>query len=393
MFSWLSTARRLYSVFVGPPSLATPSSTSPPIKFGILGAAKVASTGLIIPALSHPEVEIHAVAARDPIRAEAFAKKYKLRTFYGGGDAYQKLLDDPEIQAVYVALPGGLHYEWTMKALAANKHVLVEKPSSVSSEQTREMFEFAQKKGLVILEGLQYRFYPAIIRAKEIIDSGSLKTDDIRYTWEIGGGIFQDMGTYPVNVLRYFTSSEPTSVLSASYTAHPNDPKVDQAMTTTLAFPGDVVGSIELNFEIPYKFGLIPSLPKMDVTVKAENGEMTVKFFVLPFVYHSINVSVKDGQSGKGAKKRTEKVYSPTSVKGRTLKGEEWWASYRYQLEAFVDKVKGREPDTWLTAEESIANLQTIEKVYEKAGLPPRPKSTFAFSPITDDSIEAKRTA
>ena len=218
-----------------------------------------------MPAKGHAEVEVYAVAARDITRAERFARKHGIKKWYGGQNGYQgmfaevwqhwlllansnnkDLLDDREIDVVYnpvktahvvhtipytdsiiLKLPNGLHYEWTMKALAAGKHVLLEKPSGGVAEETRRMFEFANQRGLVLLEAFHYRlvvkicvirqscqlfrFHPAIQRVKEIIDSRELGTvkeihatlcfpkgivpdDNIRMIYDIGGGALMDCG-------------------------------------------------------------------------------------------------------------------------------------------------------------------------------------------------------
>jgi hypothetical protein len=81
--------------------------------------------------------------------------------------------------------------------------------------------------------------------------------------------------------------------------------------------------------------------------------------FVMPVIYHSITVRPDGGAP------RTEKAYTFESGKG-----EEWWSTYRYQLEAFVDKVKGRTPQTWMSPEDSIANMEWIEKIYEEVSIP-----------------------
>jgi predicted dehydrogenase len=128
--------------------------TSRPLRFGILGAANIAPPALINPAISHPEAEVYAVAARDPQRAQAYARKHGIPKVH---TSYDALIHDPEIDAVYNPLPNGLHYEWTMKALEAGKHVLLEKPAANTAEETKQMFELAERKGLVLLEAFHYR--------------------------------------------------------------------------------------------------------------------------------------------------------------------------------------------------------------------------------------------
>ncbi|KAK7056257.1 hypothetical protein VNI00_002810 [Paramarasmius palmivorus] len=383
-----ATLKRLYTILYPPEPKA--SADSKPLRFGILGAANIAPPALIIPAKSHPDVVVYAVAARSLAKAEAFAKKYGIAKAYEG---YQQLLDDPEVDVVYNPLPNGLHYEWTMKALARGKHVLLEKPAANTAKEMQKMFELAESKSLVLVEAFHYRFHPAIQRVKEILDSGELGRiksitvnncaltpfgeDDIRYQWDLGGGALMDMGCYTVNCLRYLASSDPIELLSASCTKHipkkslPSyESKVDRATTATLSFPNDIIGTINCDLSQPWKFGgLVPPFPEVSANVECEGGDIRIFNFVLPTLYHSITVKKRDG---KKVTSRTEKVYKPAEGKG-----EEWWLTYRYQLEAFVDRVRGREPQTWVTKEDSVANMEWIEKIYEKSGVGLRPKSQF----------------
>ncbi|KAF5383625.1 hypothetical protein D9615_003556 [Tricholomella constricta] len=382
------------------PPASQPSPDSKPLKFGILGAAAIAPIALISPAKNHPETVVYAVAARDKARAAAFAKKYGIEKVYGGPTGYQELLDDPEIDAIYNPLPNGLHYEWTMKALAAGKHVLLEKPPADTAEETRQMFELAEKKGLVLLEAFHYRFHPAIQRVKAIIDSGDLgaikhisatlalpkgimKSNDIRYNYALGGGALMDMGCYTLDCIRYLSSSNPTSVLSANHDLHTPasaassfKPDVDRSTTATLALPNDATASLKCDLGIPFSYGIVPSVPQVRAIVTCEGGEIDMFNFVAPTLYHSIKVTTKGANGGKT---RVEKVY--TFAEGKMEgKGEAWWMTYRFQLEAFVDRVKGRTPQTWVEKEDSIANMHWIEQIYAKTGLGSRPKSEFVPS-------------
>ncbi|KIM44746.1 hypothetical protein M413DRAFT_442702 [Hebeloma cylindrosporum] len=380
-----SLVKRLYTV-ANPPSV--PKSTGPkPLLFGILGAAAIAPAALILPARSHPDVIIYAVAARSKAKAESFAKKHGIEKAYEG---YQALLDDPDVDVVYNPLPNALHYEWTMKALAAGKHVLNEKPSADTAEETQRMFEFAEKKGLVLLDAYHYRFHPALKRAKAIIDSGELGVvknvdvkmiltkgmfgdGDIRYDYALGGGALMDLGCYAMNCIRYMTSLNPTSVVAATPVAY--EPasvpasyvkNVDRRMEATLGFPNDITATIACDLGVPHNFGLIPKIPKITLLVEGELGSLEMFNFVMPTLYHSITVKIKGGHT------RVEKIY-----KGTEGKGEAWWSTYRFQLEALVDRIREREPEMWLEKQDSVDNMEWIEKVYEKSGLGSRPKSTY----------------
>ncbi|KAI6004620.1 NAD(P)-binding protein [Pisolithus albus] len=351
-----------FYMFIAPPVVTKATDNGPLLKIGILGAANIAPHALIYPARSHPEVEVYAVAARDIGKAEKFAKKYGIKKWYGGQDGYQELLNDPAINAVYNPLPNGLRYEWTMKALAAGKHVLLEKPSGDTAEESRLMFGLADRKGLVLLEAFHYRFHPAIQRVKEIIDSGELGSikevhaslgfpkdfipeGDIRLNYSLGGGALMDAGCYTLNCVRYLASGNPTALTFSFPPSTPNG--------------SPVRASIKCDMFLPNWFWFIPRLPVITARVVCDQGTVEVFNYVMPVIYHYITVTPNEG------KKRTEKAYAFPS--GKSEKGESWWSTYRYQLEAFVDKVRGRTPQPWVSSEDSIANMLWIEKIYEES--------------------------
>lgn len=178
------------------------------LRIGLLGASKIAPPAVISPAKSHPEVIVVAVAARDPKRAQAYAKKYRIPIVH---DSYQTLLDDPAIDAIYIALPPGHHYEWAIKALKAEKHVLLEKPSVSNAEEAAKLFRspLLSKTGSpVLLEAFHYRFYPAWQKLLSLIDpaniveahsasylpKGIIPLYDIRCQFKLSGGCLMDLG-------------------------------------------------------------------------------------------------------------------------------------------------------------------------------------------------------
>lgn len=394
MASLYGFVKRLYLVF-NPPAPEEP--TESPLRFGILGAAGIAPIALVLPVKSHPDAVVAAVAARDQGRADAFAKKHGIPKAYGGPGAYQKLLDDPEIDVVYNPLPNGLHYEWTMKALAAGKHVLLEKPSANTSEETRKMFAFAQERSLVLMEAFHYRFHPATRRVKAIIDSGELgtltkieanlgvpgfliKDSDIRMVYDLGGGAMMDMGCYSLSMSRYLASANPTKVISAKAEVHPKFPRIDIGTTATLAFPttggsttngsaDGLTATLLAHFRLPPLLGFLPRWPKLSVRVSGTRGTVELSNFPGAWVHHYITVESSE-QEGGPLRKRTEKHY-----------GNLGWTTYRYQLEAFVDKLRGRTPEHWHDAQDSITNMEWLEAIYKETGLGSRPPSTAEVSP------------
>ena len=114
------------------------------VRFGILGAARIAPIAMVKPAADWSEAEVAAIAARDLERARRFAGKHKIPTAYG---SYAQLLADPSIDAVYIAVPNGLHGRWTKAALEAGKHVLCEKPFTANAEEAASVAEAARQVG------------------------------------------------------------------------------------------------------------------------------------------------------------------------------------------------------------------------------------------------------
>lgn len=147
---------RLYRT-VYPP--ARPPKKEDALRMGVLGAARITPIAIINPALTHPDLVVEGVAARDRKRAQEFAKKHGIKRVFGG---YQEMIDDPAIDVVYNPLPNGLHHEWTIKAIQAGKHVLLEKPSASNEKEAKEIWEKAKEKNVVVLEAWHYRNHPAL---------------------------------------------------------------------------------------------------------------------------------------------------------------------------------------------------------------------------------------
>ncbi|TFK87460.1 NAD-P-binding protein [Polyporus arcularius HHB13444] len=378
--------------------------SNPVLRFGILGAARVAPNALITPAKTHPDVVVAAVACRDKDRGAQYAQKYKIPRTFSGPNAYQKLVDDPSIDAVYVALPNGLHFEWAMRALHANKHVLVEKPMTNTAAEAEQLFALATKKGLVALEAIHCIFHPALHRVRDVVDSGELghvksvvanfalpsllsplffHRDDARFHYDLGGGCMMDMGVYPLAALRFITAADTAALTVTSATAigHKLDrARIDRGMHATYTLPlsptwnpesatkADATAETTVDFAMPGwgPFGLFPRMIKNEITVFLEGGEIFVYNFVSPGMFHYIKVRPKCGRT------RYEQAYKFKDGRGKRL-----WDSYRYQLEAFVDAVHGRAPAYWPKPVTVTTQLKTVEEVYTKAGMPPRSASSY----------------
>jgi predicted dehydrogenase len=320
------------------------------VKIGVLGAARITPAALIKPARLVPGVEVAAVAARDPVRAAAFAARHRIPTVYG---SYAELIADPELDAVYVPLPNGLHAEWTLAAIAAGKHVLCEKPMTSNAVEAERVAAAAGAAGVVVMEAFHYRYHPLIRRALELVPAlGPItavdtrlcfplpRFADIRYSYELAGGAMMDAGCYAVHALRTLGGAEP-EVAAARATLR--SPQVDRAMVVEYRFPGGATGRTTASMWSHHLVGV-------SARVAGERGELKIFNYVAPQVYNRLTVRI-------GGTKRRERV-----------PGE---STYTCQLRAFADAVGGA--GTNLTpAADAVHTMRLIDAAYTAAGLKPR---------------------
>ncbi|MBD1261018.1 Gfo/Idh/MocA family oxidoreductase [Maribacter polysiphoniae] len=203
------------------------------VQWGVLGAATIAVEQVIPAMLKSKYCNVLAIASRNKVKAQKTAEKFGISKCYEG---YQELLNDADIEAVYIPLPNHLHVEWAIKALKAGKHVLVEKPAGMNAKEVLGLQDEAQKNpGLKVMEAFMYKFHPQWVKAKELIDSGeigTLKTIQSSFSFfdddatsitnrkSFGGGSLMDIGCYSISISRLLFGEEPKSVM-ASIEYHP----------------------------------------------------------------------------------------------------------------------------------------------------------------------------
>lgn len=196
------------------------------INWGILSTAKIGVLK-VIPALqSGKHCTVTAIASRDARKARAVAEQLGIPKTYGSYDA---LLEDADVQAVYIPLPNHLHVPWSIKALYAGKHVLCEKPIGLTAEEAQELLDAAKKRPrLKIMEAFMYRHHPQWQLARELVTAGkigelrtvhsffsysNLDPKNIRNIAEVGGGGLMDIGCYCISLARFLFDAEPRRVL------------------------------------------------------------------------------------------------------------------------------------------------------------------------------------
>ncbi len=198
------------------------------IKWGVMGTAYIFERDTARGMSLAENCELVAIAGRSMEKAEEFRKKYGFERAYG---SYAELLEDPEIEAVYIPLPNTLHYEWTIKALQSGKHVLCEKPLAANAEQAREMFQAAKENNVFLMEAFAYQHSPYIKEIRGLIEEGvigdvryaeaALITSDydhsnIRMRKETLGGCTYDLGVYALSLVQRMTGMSPERIHAAA---------------------------------------------------------------------------------------------------------------------------------------------------------------------------------
>ena len=224
------------------------------IRWGVMGTADIAR-GATIPGMQLAEnCELYAVAGRRMEKAEQYRDAFGFRKAYEG---YEALLEDPEVEAVYVPLPNDLHAEWSIRALRAGKHVLCEKPLAPTAAEAERMFRAAEENGVFLMEAFAYQHSPVVAAIKAEIDSGAVgelrwidsafiggrrPDTDIRMKKANYGGAQYDLGCYPVSMILRMTGREPKQVLASGYFSEGG---VDLGVSALMLFDGDLAAQAD----------------------------------------------------------------------------------------------------------------------------------------------------
>ncbi|MDX6412826.1 MAG: D-xylose 1-dehydrogenase D-xylono,5-lactone-forming [Gaiellaceae bacterium] len=234
-----------------------------PVRWGILSTARI-NHAVLDPARVTDKAEVIAVASRDEARARAYATEHGIERAYG---SYEELLADPDVEAVYNSLPNSMHVDWSIRALEAGKHVLVEKPFSRHPAEVERAFAVAEKAGLIVMEAFMYRHHPQTRKLEEVVSSGAIgelrqlrstfsftldKPDDIRWRPELDGGALMDLGCYCVSGFRLL-AGEPEGLAGFQ---HLSPTGVDARFAGLLRFPGGVLGEFHCAYDLPEDVGL-----------------------------------------------------------------------------------------------------------------------------------------
>lgn len=315
------------------------------LKWGFLSTARI-NRLVLEGARESDRADVIAVASRDAGRAEAYARDHAIERAYGSYDA---LLEDSDVEAVYISLPNSMHLEWTQLALEAGKHVLCEKPFSRQPNEVDDVFDRAEAAGLILSEGFMYRHHPQTAKLAELVSEqaiGRLRLvrpafsfplgavhgpDDARFRPELDGGALMDVGSYCVNSIR-FLAGEPERVSGAQIVGPSG---VDIVFTATLVCADGVVAHFDCAFVLPRR---------SELEVVGEEGSLFVE---TPFQVTSPGIEV-----------RREGGVEHIALEPAN--------SYRLELENIADAVRGDAP-LRLGRDDAVGQARTIEALYRSA--------------------------
>jgi D-xylose 1-dehydrogenase (NADP+, D-xylono-1,5-lactone-forming) len=222
------------------------------VKWGIISTANI-NRLFLEGARTADGVEIAAVASRDQAKGEEYARQHDIPTTHG---SYEALLNDPDIDAVYISLPNSMHVDWSIRALQAGKHVLCEKPLSRRTQEVERAFDAAEQHGRLLMEAFMWRHNPQTARLTDLLDQGAVGrvrmiraafgfvTNDpanVRLQTGLDGGALMDVGCYCVSATRLL-AGEPERV-SAEQSLGGDG--VDVAFAATMRHPNDVISHFD----------------------------------------------------------------------------------------------------------------------------------------------------
>ena len=313
------------------------------MRLGLLSTANI-NRQILVGARGARQVDVVAVGSRDGAKAQTYAGEHGIAKAHG---SYEALLEDTDVDAVYISLPNGMHHEWTMRALAAGKHVLCEKPYTRHPAEAVEAFDAAEAAGLVLMEAFMYLHHPQTATIERLVRDGAVgrvlavkavfsfplaDLTNVRALPELDGGALMDVGCYCVSGSR-LVAGDPVSVLAEQVVGETG---VDMALYGTLRFPDDAVAQIEASF-------LAPERQSLEVV---GDGGVLRAFAPWRVDWGGDLVLERDGVSDVVAVDEAD--------------------SYTLQLENFADAIEGREP-ALLGRADAVAQARVIDALYRSA--------------------------
>ena len=321
------------------------------IKWGVLGTAGIAQSQTIPGMLEAENCELYAVAGRSLEKAEAFKAEFGFEKAYG---SYQEMLDDPQVEAVYIPLPNELHYEWTIKAMEAGKHVLCEKPLAPTPEQVAALYDAADRCGVILMEAFAYLHSPYMQALKEELACGSIgdvlylestfitsdyNVQNIRMRKETYGGSVYDLGCYCTTMALWLLGKAPEKVQAI---AEFSDRGIDTLTTALLTFPGGVKAQLTSGM------------------ILATDKDYRIDRLQIHGTKGCIKSGVQFNQAG-------DLQYTVQTEAGETIKTVFAPQNYRLEVEQLGRCILGEEK-IHVSRDFSVMNSRLLQQILEKIG-------------------------
>jgi predicted dehydrogenase len=322
------------------------------VRWGVLGAARIALTK-VIPAMQRSnECEVVAIASRSPENARIAATALGIPRAYG---SYKALLDDAAVEAVYIPLPNHLHVPWSIKAAEAGKHVLCEKPIGLDAADARRLLAVRDRTGVIIQEAFMVRSHPQWLAVRDAVRAGRIgelraiqmafsyfnrDPANVRNQSGIGGGALMDIGCYPVVLSRFLFESEPTRVLATIET----DPEfgTDRLASALMEFASGQSSFLCGTQVVPYQ--------RAQILGTRGRIEVEIPFNAPPD--RPTRILVDDGRDAMGS--------------GLEVRAFEACDQYTLQADEMSRAVRDGRPSS-IGLEDAVANMEVIDALFRSA--------------------------
>jgi len=321
------------------------------VNWGILSTAGIAKKATI-PAIKRTgNSVVKAIASGSDIeKAKEIAGIFNIEKTY---DSYEKLLDDPDIHAVYIPLPNHLHKEWTIKAAKKGKHILCEKPAALNADEVLEMKKACKENNVLFMEAFMYQYHPQHEFVKSLVESGEIgevgyiqgaftfymnkedRGNNIRMNSEKGGGSLYDVGCYPIHAIRNLLQTEPLTIHAFSELDKTHH--VDADAIVHLTFPNGIRATIDSSFNLAMR---------NEYRIHGTKGSIIVPRAFRP-----------DNHGGEGI----VIIETTGSYRIETLYGDQ----YADQIAHFANAILNNDPHLKQTYTNTINNMRVLDACYE----------------------------
>ena len=328
------------------------------VRWGILGCSFIGKSRTIPGLLACENAELYAIAGRNEEKLKAYAEPFAPKKLYTD---YQALLEDENVDAVYLPLPNGIHMEWVEKAAKAGKHILCEKPMALTEEQVREMFAAAKANGVLLEEAYAYRHAQLAQKVKEIVDSGAIgriryleskhstfdtNRSGIRYQKGNGGGAVYDVTCYNVSLASYLLGKDPEDM--SVYCGFDKETGVDTSDAVMLRYEEGVTAMLYAGLDAYRRgcYSILGDTGRIDVDHKFNSSGVC-------------HIRVSTGARPQGAE------YVDETTTDYTIWVED---NYKREIELFSDAVLNGTPLT-ISEEESLRTARVCDAIRKAGGI------------------------